>query len=117
MHTTDKELVVYLYGRILSGLDANHLLKRWVKVMDVTVSEEIGQEAAFHHAIPWQPWQPRDDAAAWGEGGEEDLFVPSYMSRGKIPAMPCTMDTKGARTRRRGKKKLQSTARGGAGSA
>jgi hypothetical protein len=70
-----EELVVYLYGRILSRLDANRLLERWVKVMEVTVSEAIGQEAAFHHAILQQPWQPRNDAAAWGEGGRRTCLT------------------------------------------
>jgi hypothetical protein len=38
------------------------------------------------------------------------------MSRGEIPTMPYATDTKGVRTRRWGKKKPQSLARGGAGS-
>ncbi len=88
----------------------NYLLERWVKVMEVMVLEAIGQEVAFCHAIPWPPWWPRNNAAAGGEEGEEDLFdMVLYASRGKIPStMPCAMDTKGARTRRRGKKKPQS---------
>ncbi len=78
----------------------------------------IVQEAAFCRAIPRPPWRPRNDAAEGGEGEEEDLFdVVSYVSRGKILAMPCATDTKGVRTRRQGKKKPQSLARGGAGSA
>ncbi len=53
-----------------------------------------------------------------GEGREEDPFdVVLYVSRGKILAMAFATDTKGARTRRQGKKKPQSPARGGTGSA
>ncbi len=69
MHTMAKELAVYLYGRILSRLDANYLLERGANVMEVTVSEAIGQEAAFRRAIPRLPWRPHNNAAAGGGGG------------------------------------------------
>ena len=94
MHTTAEELAIYLYGKVLSKLNANYLIERGVDVMEVTVSEAVGQEASFRLAIP------RDK----GEGGKgEDPFdVASYVRRGRIPAMPCATDTEGAR--RRGKR-------------
>ncbi len=80
------------------------------------VLEAIRQEALFCHTIPRPSWRLHDNAAAGGEGGEEDPFdMVLYLSRGKIPAMPCMTDAKGTRTRRWGKKKPQSPARGGAG--
>ncbi len=87
-----------------------------VKVIKVTVLVAIRQEAAFRRVIP-RP--PRCHATMPPRGGrEKDPFdMALYVSRGKIPALPCTTDTKGARTRRRGKKKLQSLVRGGMGSA
>ena len=94
MHTTAEELAIYLYGKVLSKLNANYLVERGVDVMEVTVSEAVGQEASFRLAIP------RDK----GEGGGEDPFdVASYVRRGRIPAMPCATDTEGAR--RRGNKR------------
>jgi hypothetical protein len=52
MHTTAEELAIYLYGKVLSKLNRNYLIERGVDVMEVTVSEAVGQEASFRLAIP-----------------------------------------------------------------
>jgi hypothetical protein len=52
MHTTAEELAIYLYGKVLSKLNANYLIERGVDIMEVTVSEAVGQEASFRLAIP-----------------------------------------------------------------
>ncbi len=70
IHTMAEEQVVYLYRRIQSRLDANYLLERWVKVMEVMVSEAIGHEAGIRRAIPQPLLRLHDNAAAArGEGG------------------------------------------------
>ena len=93
MHSTAEELAIYLYGKILERLNANYLLERGVNVMEVTISEAVGQEATFRRAIP------RGGGGRKSTGWDEvDPFdVASYVSRNRIPAMPCATDTEGAR--------------------
>lgn len=88
MHSTAEELAIYLYGKILAKLDAEYLHKRGVTVMEVTVSEAVGQDAIFRRAIP----KP---------GSLQNEFdVASYITDAPIPAMPCGTDTEAANRRR-----------------
>ena len=52
VHATTEELAIYLWGKILNGLDASFLRKRGIHSMEVTVAEAIGQEATFRYEIP-----------------------------------------------------------------
>jgi len=87
MHSTAEELAVYLYGKILQNLDAEYLRKRGVTVMEVTVSEAVGQDAVFRCVIP-------------ASGGKE-FDVVSYISKEAIPVMPCATETEAAEQRKR----------------
>lgn len=89
MHSTAEELAVYLYGKILQKLDANYLHKRGVKVVEITVSEAIGQDAIFRRPIPIC------------SGGNCDEFdVAAYISKETIPVMPCATETEAATKRK-----------------
>eukprot|EP00562_Extubocellulus_spinifer_P021558 CAMPEP_0178622526 /NCGR_PEP_ID=MMETSP0698-20121128/6374_1 /TAXON_ID=265572 /ORGANISM="Extubocellulus spinifer, Strain CCMP396" /LENGTH=286 /DNA_ID=CAMNT_0020261593 /DNA_START=114 /DNA_END=974 /DNA_ORIENTATION=- len=81
VHATTEELAIYLWGRILSGLNSDYLCKRGIHTMEVTVAESIGQEAVFRMRIPESSIQ------------EEDLKslsdVGSYIKNGDIVPMPC----------------------------
>jgi 6-pyruvoyltetrahydropterin/6-carboxytetrahydropterin synthase len=52
VHATTEELAIYLWGRILSALNAQYLLQRGIHTMEVIVGEAIGQEALFRKEIP-----------------------------------------------------------------
>lgn len=52
VHATTEELAIYLWGKVLNGLDASFLRKRGIHSMEVTVAEAIGQEATFVYEIP-----------------------------------------------------------------
>ncbi|KAL3826897.1 hypothetical protein ACHAXA_000865 [Cyclostephanos tholiformis] len=97
MHSTAEELAIYLYGKILSRLNANYLIERGVTSMEVTISEAVGQEAVFRRAIPNARNSVGGGNEAGGEGEEDPFDVASYVSRGRIPVMPCKTDTEGAR--------------------
>lgn len=81
MHSTAEELAVYIYGKILSKLDANYLTKRGVTTMEITVSEASGQDATFRCAIPGLLER------------EIDFDVARFISENQIPAMPCATET------------------------
>mmetsp|Transcript_32914 Transcript_32914/g.67204 ORF Transcript_32914/g.67204 Transcript_32914/m.67204 type:complete len:288 (-) Transcript_32914:122-985(-) len=89
MHSTAEELAIYLYGRILQQLNAEYLVKRGVRVMEVTVSEAVGQDAVFRREIPI------------GSGGDEKEFdVANYVRMENIPPMPCPTETEAAKKRK-----------------
>lgn len=88
MHTTAEELAVYLYGKILAQLDANYMRERGVTVMEVTVSEAVGQDAVFRQSIPTSGT------------GEWNFDVAAYVSKKLIPVMTCATDTEGTKRRR-----------------
>lgn len=79
VHATTEELAIYLWGKILEGLDADHLLKRGIHTMEVNVSEAPGQDATFRLRIP----QAKD-------GDSSHLFdVASYVTKGEVVPRPC----------------------------
>jgi dihydroneopterin triphosphate aldolase (PTPS-III) / 6-pyruvoyltetrahydropterin synthase len=76
VHATTEELAVYLWGKILQGLDATFLRKRGIHTMEITVAEAIGQEATFRYPIP--------------EGNEDlSLDVRKFIDNGDIIPTPC----------------------------
>mmetsp|Transcript_38660 Transcript_38660/g.81025 ORF Transcript_38660/g.81025 Transcript_38660/m.81025 type:complete len:351 (-) Transcript_38660:5-1057(-) len=85
MHSTAEEFAIYIYGEILDGLDADYLLKRGVRMMEVTVSEAAGQDAIFRTAIP---------------ASGKSFDVASYISKEKLPEMRCATDTEGVEIRK-----------------
>jgi 6-pyruvoyltetrahydropterin/6-carboxytetrahydropterin synthase len=52
VHATTEELAVYLWDKILQGLDASVLRTRQIHTLEVAVSESTGQGATFRKAIP-----------------------------------------------------------------
>lgn len=76
VHATAEELAVYLWSRILEGLDAQKLLNRGVHTMEVVVAEAVGQEAVFRLEIPTDP-------------ALHSLDVPSFIRKGQIAPTPC----------------------------
>ena len=88
MHSTAEELAIYLYGKILEKLDAEYLHKRGVQVMEVTVSEAVGQDATFRRTLP----KPSECQKA-------PFDVASYISKESVPVMPCGTDTEAAKQR------------------
>lgn len=76
VHATTEELAIYLWGRILHGLDADYLLKRGIHTMEITCAEAIGQDATFRLEIP-------EDL----EG--HDFDVSQYIMSGDVVPMPC----------------------------
>lgn len=85
VHATTEELAIYLWGRILHGLDAQYLLKRGIHTMEVKCAEAIGQDATFRLEIPTDL-----------EGHSFD--VSQYIMNGNVVPMPCPSnpDTKQA---------------------
>ena len=82
MHSTAEELAIYIFGKLVAGLDAEYLIKRGVSMMEVIVSEAVGQDATFRHAIP---------------SGEDPTFdVASFISNDPIPPMKCSTTTDNA---------------------
>jgi dihydroneopterin triphosphate aldolase (PTPS-III) / 6-pyruvoyltetrahydropterin synthase len=76
VHATAEELAIYLWSRILEGLDPQKLLKRGVHTMEVIVAEAVGQEAVFRLEIPKDP-------------NFESLDVASFIQKGEIGPTPC----------------------------
>jgi dihydroneopterin triphosphate aldolase (PTPS-III) / 6-pyruvoyltetrahydropterin synthase len=83
MHSTAEELAVYIFGKVVDGLDSQYLIKRGVTMMEITVSEAVGQDAIFRHPIPT------------GEGSTFD--VASFITNDPIPPMKCSTTTEAAR--------------------
>jgi hypothetical protein len=66
-----KELGIYLWSRILEGLNADYLLKRGIRTMEVIVEEAAGQEATFRWDLPTKPGAPKPlDVRSFIEGGD-----------------------------------------------
>ena len=84
MHSSAEEFAIYIYGEILDGLDADYLLKQGVRVMEVTVSESVGQDAIFRTAIP---------------ASGKCFDVVSYISKEDILVMRCATETKTTKNR------------------
>ena len=76
VHATTEELAIYLWGRILHGLDAEYLLKRGIHTMEITCAEAIGQDATFRLEIPTDL-----------KGHSFD--VSQYIMNGSVVPMPC----------------------------
>ena len=76
VHATAEELAIYLWSRILAGLDAQKLLRRGVHTMEIIVAEAVGQEAVFRLEIP-------DDPSFVA------LDVASFIQKGEISPAPC----------------------------
>lgn len=81
VHATTEELAIYLWGRILNGLNSDYLVKRGMHTMEVTVAEAIGQEAVFRMRIP--------DSNASKEDVLSLSDVGSYIKNGDVLPMPC----------------------------
>jgi 6-pyruvoyl-tetrahydropterin synthase len=84
MHSTCEELAIYVYGKLLEGLNRDYLETRGVIAMEVSVSESTGQDANFRRRIPKK------------EENGEAFDVRSYISKRPIPAMPCLTETEAA---------------------
>ncbi|KAL3788461.1 hypothetical protein HJC23_011413 [Cyclotella cryptica] len=85
MHSTAEELAIYVYGKLLQGLNRDYLEKHGVTAMEVTVSEAVGQDAMFRRRIP-----------KCDENGEA-FNVANYITKDPIPPMPCSTDTEAAK--------------------
>ena len=82
MHSTAEELAIYIFGKLVAGLDAEYLIKRGVTMMEITVSEAVGQDATFRHAIP--------------SGDDSSFDVASFITNDPIPPMKCSTTTEAA---------------------
>jgi len=76
VHATAEEMAVYLWSRILDGLNADYLLNRGIHTMEVIVAEAVGQEAVFRLEIP-------------KESLSGPLDVANFVTTGKIKPVPC----------------------------
>jgi len=81
VHATTEELAIYIWGKILNGLEACFLRQRGIHTMEVTVAEAAGQEATFRYEIP--------------DVVESDfmLDVKRFITSGEIVPTPC-LETK-----------------------
>jgi 6-pyruvoyl-tetrahydropterin synthase len=85
VHATTEELAIYLWSRLLQGLDAEWLLQRGIHTLEVVVAEAVGQEATFRLEIP-------------KEGlGTNLLDVRTFIMEGSIRPMPCVPGPEGAK--------------------
>ena len=84
VHATTEELGIYLWGKILQGLDAKFLRKRGIHTMEITVAEAIGQEATFRYPIPENPEELSLDVRKFIENGE---MIP-------VPCLPTSKEKK-----------------------
>jgi dihydroneopterin triphosphate aldolase (PTPS-III) / 6-pyruvoyltetrahydropterin synthase len=86
VHATAEELAVYLWSRILEGLDASYLTERGIHTMEVIVAEAVGQEAVFRLEIPTRNDEDDDENAVVAP-----LDVAQFVrtGRGQLPARPC----------------------------
>lgn len=76
VHATTEELAVYLWGRILHGLDADYLVQRGIHTMEINCAEAIGQDATFRLQIPQ-------------DLNGHDFDVSQYIMSGNVVPMPC----------------------------
>jgi hypothetical protein len=83
IHATAEELAVYLWSRILEGLNASYLTERGIHTMEVIVAEALGQEAVFRLEVPTD--EEIDDNAP-----VTPLDVAQFVRTGRVrPAQPC----------------------------
>lgn len=86
VHATTEELAIYLWGKILEGLDATFLHKRGIHTMEITVAEAPGQEALFRYDIP------KDGTL------DVPLDVRKFIASGEIIPTPCLEASKSTKT-------------------
>jgi 6-pyruvoyltetrahydropterin/6-carboxytetrahydropterin synthase len=101
VHATTEELSIYLWGRLLEGLQSDYLRDRGIQSMEVTVSEAPNQEATFRHDIPVtsNAPPPAAEATALAEADGEEainttstnshLDVRNFIQNGDVIPMPC----------------------------
>lgn len=77
VHATTEELAIYLWSRLVHGLNSDWLLERGIHALEVVVAEAVGQEATFRLEVPKE------------EMGDELLDVRSFIMDGKVRPMPC----------------------------
>jgi len=77
-HSTAEELAIYLWGKILTELNGEYLLKRNIHTMEVTCAEAVGQEAVFRMKIP----KSQDEL-------DKLSNIRSYIASGDVVARPC----------------------------
>lgn len=77
VHATTEELAIYLWSRLLHGLNSEYLLERGIHTLEIVVAEAVGQEATFRLEIP------KDGL------GNDLLDVRSFIMEGKVRPMPC----------------------------
>ena len=77
VHATTEELAIYVWGKILNGLNAAYLIQRGIHTMEVNVAEAIGQDATFRMQIPD------------GTSSEAIFDVATYITKGEVVPMPC----------------------------
>jgi dihydroneopterin triphosphate aldolase (PTPS-III) / 6-pyruvoyltetrahydropterin synthase len=80
VHATTEEIAIFLWSEILKGLHAEYLRQRGIHTMEVTVAEDVGQEATFRWPIPAASTFGSDDCA---------LDVRAFISQGHVVPMPC----------------------------
>jgi 6-pyruvoyltetrahydropterin/6-carboxytetrahydropterin synthase len=82
VHATAEELAVYLWSRILDGLQgSSYLRRRGIHTMEVVVAEAVGQEAVFRLEIP------EDDET---DTSSPALNVADFVQMGTVsPPAPC----------------------------
>ncbi len=100
MHSTAEELAIYLYGRILQQLNAEYLVKRGVRIMEVTVSEAVGQDAVFRREIPICSGEDGEGLSFDNGYGGKEFDVANYVRMENIPPMPCPTETEAAKKRK-----------------
>lgn len=82
VHATTEELAIYLWDKILQGLDGELLRKRGIHTMEVTVAEAVGQEATFRYEIPEN------------ESSDFSLDVRQFIENGDVIPKPCSPNSK-----------------------
>lgn len=86
VHATAEELAIYLWSRLLDGLNSEWLRQRGVHTLEVIVMEAVGQQATFRQEVPTTGV---DNIA---------LDVRKFILEGKAFPMPCPsfkMETSG----------------------
>jgi len=76
VHSSAEEMAIYLWSKILNGLDAPTLIRRGIHTLEVSVSEAIGQTAVFRYPVPTGPDCP-------------PLDVASFIAGENVPVAPC----------------------------
>jgi 6-pyruvoyl-tetrahydropterin synthase len=77
VHATSEELAIYLWSRIVDGLNEKYLLQRGIHTMEIIVNEAVGKEAVFRREIPPNGLQ------------NGILDVKSFLMEGDVMPMAC----------------------------